>query len=214
MLVLASAGAVITAVATVLAAVTLATVAAVTTDKRLTKQIAAERERQERDLAAQIERQREALDSERKLADLGDLRSLHDEAAVALDAVRLATEKAHANVAWALSQKMTGEAKARLAQEAREALNKTGPPLVSLAARLRVRLGSHDIITDEFDAASGAAGEMTVAAAELRLETGGDVGSKAQEAGDNFARAEKAFTKAAVARVGTIVEGRPPSPFD
>jgi hypothetical protein len=53
----------ITGIATVGGAVILAGVAAFTTNKRLTKQIIAERERQERDLAAAAKRQREELDA-------------------------------------------------------------------------------------------------------------------------------------------------------
>ncbi len=82
----AEAIALISAGATVLAAIILGGIAAWTSDLRLRKQLKAEEDRQRATLKHNRELSEATLANNRELADLDDLRSLFDEAAVALDA--------------------------------------------------------------------------------------------------------------------------------
>jgi hypothetical protein len=227
-LVLASAEgvALITGISTIVGAAILAGVAAVTTNRRLTKQIAAERERQERDLRAAVERQREELHARtdgqeqqlnhaRELADLADLRALLDEAAVALDHARKARGSADANllgVAEAISSGALTGTPARSAQvldpmveEAADTLEEAGQPLVTLIARLQVRLGTAHPITTAFRRASAALHDQWRALAVEYPKRGLEaIEEDARHAGQEFGLFNQDFLDAAVELAGTV----------
>jgi hypothetical protein len=211
MLVLASAEgvALITGIATVVGAAILAGVAAVTTNKRLTKQITAERERQERDIVASAERQREELDARtdgqrrqldhaRELADLADLRKLLDEAAIALND---AIDASH-RLDVAAAQHGTS-----LPDDAGDESAALGRLLVTLHARLQVRLGQHDPIAARFDDASKAMWDSWLHARATPEETSSELMERRAHMRDAWRGlnvSNEAFLAAAAERVGTV----------
>jgi hypothetical protein len=126
MLVLASAEGVAgtTASATVVAALIIAGITARTTNRR----------------------QREALNHDRELADLADLRKLLDDAAIAIDAARSARQDAEVRVRM-IGMDSPPSLREKLAREAQKVIHDGEGPLRTLTAGLRVRLGSGDPIT-------------------------------------------------------------------
>jgi hypothetical protein len=114
----------ITAGATLAAALALAGITAWTTNRR-----------QKRDLAAEAERQADALSHERELHDLADLRKLLDEAAVALD---------RAVPAEVVDLRLTPYPRQL---EAKSKMDDDASVLDVLHARLSVRLGPRHKIT-------------------------------------------------------------------
>ncbi|HSZ13441.1 MAG TPA: hypothetical protein VK790_05345 [Solirubrobacteraceae bacterium] len=194
----------ITSIATVVAAAIVASVAAVTTNKRLTKQITAQREKQERDLMAAGERQELALAHARELSDIADLRALLDEAAVALDEARQPFNQAEAIVASRIVPYSVGDA-----SELVDALVgdiETHVLLQTLAVRLAVRLGSDHPITAEFRRAGEAIHQLWLTfareydpAAPLSAKRGDTATALA-----TFLDAGGAFLEAAVERAGTV----------
>jgi hypothetical protein len=207
--------AIITGAATIVAAAILAGVAAVTTNGRLSKQLIAERERQERDLAAQAERQAATLAHDRELADLDDLRKLLDEAAVALDHARKARNHVEAiqlGIAEALNSGALTGTSARptqvlnpMVKEAADKLEAAGQPLITLAARLQVRLGSAHPINTAFSRASAALHDQWLALANQYPKRGLEaLEEDARHAGQEFGAFKEDFLKAAVEFAGTV----------
>ncbi len=210
MFVLASAEgvALITGIATIVGAAILAGVAAVTTNKRLTKQITAERERQERDLRAAGERQREELDERtdgqrrqlahaRELADLADLRKLLDEAAVALDEARDARDELDVSFTEH-GRHLPDEPKLKLADRGRR--------LFPLLVRLQIRLGPQHAITTQFSRAAEALLNTWRQVTHFEDDDAAILVEKRKVIRDDldaFTTASLAFTKAAVERAGT-----------
>jgi hypothetical protein len=121
-------------------ALLVALIASVTADRRLTKQLAAEHQRHAAELA-----------HDRELTDLGDLRSLFDEAALALRD----TERAYGHAAPAVGQ---GPIDEQL---------RCQRVLDVLAARLHVRLGTTDEITTTFADAHSAARRLAAATTSI-----------------------------------------------
>lgn len=211
MVVLASAVdvALITAIATVVGAAILAGVAAITTNKRLTKQITAERERQERDLVAATERQRGEFDARtdgqrrqlghaRELADLADLRKLLDEAAVALNDAIDASHRLDITAA----QHGTS-----LPDDAGDEAAALGRLLVTLHARLQVRLGQDDPIAARLDDASNAIWNSWRHARATPEEISSEQierRARMRDAWRALNASNEAFLAAAAERVGTV----------
>lgn len=141
------------AAATIIAAAILAGVAAVTTNRRQTKalkdagerperELTADAARQRRELTARAEEQKRQLSHARELADLADLRQLLDEAAAALNDAVDASHRL--DVA-------AGEHGSSLAHDAGDEVADHGRRLVTLNARLQVRLGKDDPVAVHFD---------------------------------------------------------------
>jgi hypothetical protein len=143
-------------------------------------------------------RQRESLRHDRELVDLADLRTLLDEAAIALDRagrVREDVESAFALAGFAIPD------------EKKQALDEQFTKLAELNARLSLRLGVEDLVTVHFEEANdalyfilealypqqGASPQATEKSREKILEYGA---KSAGHAG--------AFFTAAVKRAGTI----------
>lgn len=122
--------------AALIGALLVAIIAAVTANRRLTKQLAAEHARH----AAE-------LNHDRELADLSDLRALFDEAALALSDV----ERAYAHMIPPADEVPIDE-RARCQRL-----------LDVLAARLHVRLGNTDAIATAFAEAHSAAHKLAAA---------------------------------------------------
>jgi hypothetical protein len=110
--------------------------------------LTAERERLERQLDAERERQAAQLAHARELADLADLRSLLDEAAVAL--YHADTARADVRQGTAMHGRLIGERRPKALQE----LNARGQALDAMAARLAIRLGAADDVARAFRGAS------------------------------------------------------------
>ncbi|MFI5008994.1 MAG: hypothetical protein ACHQDY_01830 [Solirubrobacterales bacterium] len=175
-LVLASADAVagITAGATLAAAVILACITAWTTN-----------ERQKRDLMAEAERQSEALSHQREIHDIGDLRMLLDQAALALNDAGDAIE-------------MMLEANAEhgaVGQDVRDRVAKCEQMLVAPLMRLHVRLGRYDPIVVHFR-------EAYLATVRWQFSKNG-----IEDTWSTFDRAKDEFLFAAVSRAGTRTVG-------
>jgi uncharacterized membrane protein YccC len=200
----------ITGAATIVAAAILAGVAAVTTNNRLTKQIKDAGERQERELAeagkrqkrelkAEAKRQAAALAHARELADFADLRSLLDEAAVALNYA----EEARAGLELSFT-----EHGRKVPPEPLHSAKESGRGLFVLRERLYVRLGKAHAIAQRFHEATTAL--LTTWQAVSSLEEDDDpTAVKASRdriiaAHRSFERAFDGFTEAAVERAGTV----------
>jgi hypothetical protein len=228
MLVVASAEnvAYITGGATVVAALVLGGLAAWTADARLAKQIADSGRRQERELAADADRQQRELDARtkdqkrqldnaRQLADLADLRILLDEAAIALDHGRKARANAEGHllgIGDAIKKGALTGTPMRPAgvldpmiQEAADKLEEAGQPLVTLMARLEIRLGSSNEVTAAFGRASTALHDQWNALAVEYPKRGFDaIEEDARHAGQEFGVFKQDFLVAAVKLAGTV----------
>jgi hypothetical protein len=187
----------------------LAGVAAWTTNKRLTKQIKDSGQRQERELMADAERQQRELDARtegqmrqlahaRELADLADLRTLLDEAAVALN------EAGEARIEVTVSFTEHG---VTMPAAAKDKLKDCGRALYPLLVRLHVRLGEQNAIARSFSDATAAVlstwwqvssfeDDDAVTLKEKREQVRADL--------KTFTAASLAFTKSAVERAGTV----------
>ncbi len=215
MLILADAEGVafITGGATVIAALFLGGLAAWAAERRLTKQIADSGTRQERELAAEAERQAATLAHDRDLADLADLRALLDEATVALDRARDSRSEALVSVreavgfesSLAASSVPKREVVSKMVDDAAQKLEAAGRPLVTLVARLRVRLGSEDPISDAFNDAAVALNEIWRSlTATYNIEVGlTPLRESLEHDGERFTLAMERFLRAAVKRAGT-----------
>jgi hypothetical protein len=203
MLALASAEwvALIGAGATITAAAILAGVAAVTTNGRLTQQILAESEKQQRELAHDQERQQRDLTHARELADLADLRVLLDEAAVALDRSEDRVLAIHSTV------RLTTDPSRRkdLLSDETEALGEALTEVLVIRARLQVRLGG-GAINLGFGNAVAAMYEVEKAGYASETDTD-DAKVKAVAALDRFQKGKDTFLKAALERVGDSASG-------
>jgi len=200
--------AIITGIATLAAVGILAGVAAWTTNKRLTKQIKDAGERQERELAADAERQQRELDARtqgqkrqldhaRELADLADLRKLLDEAALALSDAKDASDELHLRLI---------EHGLKLPDGPKQQFAVSGRTIIALSARLVVRLGDDDPIASHFEQASEALQNIWHQVSYLDDDTAESFKEKRrvmQADRDTFAESSRAFTRAAVERVGT-----------
>jgi hypothetical protein len=223
-LVLADAEAVafITGGATVIAALFLGGLAAWAAERRLTKQVAdagtrqereladagarqqreleADAARQQRELDAQAEAQKRQLDHARELHDLADLRKLLDEGAVALNSA----EDALLDAAAAIRKDIVDE-------DAREVVKEASEALVTLRARLYVRLGPGHEITNQVDRATVALlrARNILLQASIEPEVGPDATKERSEAIDaadrSFANASTGFVAAAVESAGTAI---------
>jgi hypothetical protein len=177
----------ITAGATLAAATGLAFVTLRTTGRR----IAAEHERQRRELA-----------HERELADLADLRTLLDDAATCLDQAEAGRDGAERE-----SRPIDSETSLPLRSErvkrARDFIAPAIPPLLAVTARLRVRLGPDDPITTAL-ARAGDALQRTqhnMCMLDLTQEVGiGQMQSEVATSTTDFLQARDAFFVAAVER--------------
>ena len=115
---------------------------------RLERQLEEEHARLHAQLNAERDRQRAEMMHHRELTDLDDLRKLLDEAAVALHEAHYA--------AMAVQGVHTTHGN-KLVEEARDAVYKVtaaGRSLDSLAARLAIRLGEGDRLSQTFDSAN------------------------------------------------------------
>jgi hypothetical protein len=213
-MVIASAEAVaaIAAAATLLAAAGLTYMTLHTTKLRLTH----ERERQKAELAAEAGRQADALDHERELADLHDLRNLLDQAAAALDRADGARRAAGVLISFAGDEDIGGDAAEMTARH--DQLKAAIPELVTLSARLRVRLGPDDPLTASFTKAQGALDVIRLGLWIMRRSEGGDrakkVKAKAKEESAAFTDAMEAFFNGAVERAGTAIGNLAPKRDD
>ncbi len=170
-----SAGPYVAPIAALVGGLAVAAIAAITADRRLAKQFAAEQQRH----AAR-------LDHERALTDLADLRSLCDEAALAL---RDLTDA-----------KLAPTADGAVAPGVDSATAMRN--LDSLAARFHVRLGPTDKITIAFAEAHSAARDLAAAPAHGERTR---CGSFDEAAGDQALRlAIDDFLDAAVERAGAV----------
>jgi DNA repair exonuclease SbcCD ATPase subunit len=201
--------ALIGAAATISAAATLAGVAAITTNRRQTKALKDAGERQERALAADAERQRrelnaraeeqqQQLDHARKLADLADLRQLLDEAAAALNDAVDASHRLHM---------AAGEHGSSLAHNAGDEVADCGRRLVTLNARLQVRLGKDDPVALHFDGGCNAMWGSWRHAHPSPEETGTELIERRKQMHDAWQALNSSldeFLAAAVKRAGTV----------
>jgi hypothetical protein len=195
--------------ATIAAAAILAGVAAVTTNGRLTKQITAAGERQERELTADAERQqrelnataqglRAQLDHARELADLADLRKLLDKAAAALNEAVDVSHRLHI---------ASGEHGSSLAPDAGDEAALYGRRLVTLHARLQVRLGKADPVTARFEEGCKAMWESWRHASPNPEELASELIERRKQMKDAWKALNTsldAFLAAAVVRAGTV----------
>jgi hypothetical protein len=133
---------------TLIGALVVAIITAEAADVRQGRQIAADADRQARELEAERLRHTATLEQNRELADLADLRSILDDAAIALHK----GDDAIGGVKVAYTQ--FGRAMHEREPEARRMLNALGQELDVVVARLAVRLGPAD---DGVRAARGAA---------------------------------------------------------
>jgi hypothetical protein len=228
----------ITGGATVLAALFLGGLAALAAERRLTKQMAdagtrQERElaemgaRQERELAADADRQQRELDArtkdqkrqldhDRQLSDLADLRTLLDEAAVALDDGRKARAYADGHLlgigdainkgALAGGPTGPGEVLDPMIQEAADKLEGAGQPLVTLMARLEIRLGSGQEVTAAFGRAATALHDQWKALAVEYPKRGLEaIEEDARLSGQEFGAFRQEFLVAAVKLAGSVL---------
>jgi hypothetical protein len=200
--------------ATIIAAVILGGWAAWGAESRLKVQIKDAGDRLRLELAGEAERQAATLAHDRELADLADLRKLLDEATVALDRARDVRSEAGAAIRGAieLESRFTSlavreqEVVAEMANETASKLEEAGRPLVTLAARLQVRLGPDDPITTSFTTAATALNEMW---RSLTLGYGPEIGrtplkEQIEHAEEEFTWSMQRFVLAAVKRAGTV----------
>ncbi len=197
------------AAATIIAAAILASMAAVTTNKRQTKalkdaderqerELRADAERQQRELNARAEEQERQLDHARKLADLADLRQLLDEAAAALNDAVDASHRLHV---------AAGEHGSSLARNAGDEVADHGRRLVTLNARLQVRLGKDDPVAVHFDEGCNAMWESWRHASPNPEETSTELIERRKQMRDAWQALNTsldAFLAAAVTRAGTV----------
>jgi hypothetical protein len=192
----------ITAGATVIAALIIALITAKTTSSRQERQLVAEAQRQREELQARTDGQKRQLDHARELADLADLRKLLDEFAVAIDRGRAAREE------MVLLAQTARHVRATLDQQVKETADPAkdaGQELLALTMRLRVRLGESNRITSAADEVNDAMHAMWQQV-ELLAFTEDFSASLAVigAASHDFARSSTAFMQAAVDRAGTV----------
>jgi len=186
----------ITAGGTALVAVVIAVIAAWTAGRR-----------QKRQLRAAGERQQGQLAHDRELADLDDLRGVLDDAALTLNRA----SRAHRLVgACVLREPMDREALSESEREIRAARE----PCDALLARLWVRLGQEDPVTEAFAHATGALHEIE--ASTIFVRNAPDAERREWVRREHFGQADRefregvdAFLDAAVRRAGTSASDRP-----
>lgn len=193
------------------AALVVALITVVSTDRRQERAIAAEharqaltlkgeRERQDRALKAEGRRQAAALRSARELADLADLRVLLDEAAIALHRASYA----YGNVRVAFLQHGV---KIRETPEPIAELNQSGEQMDVLAARLAVRLGREQAAAAAFEAANDELLELSRALGHIfgdeTADARRDLWTEIQAAGKDFPDCRERFEEAAMKLAGT-----------
>lgn len=187
---------------TLAGAIVVALITAVTTDRRLSRQIKDSGERQERELTAEAERQDAALAHDRELADLADLRLLLDGFAVALDRGRSARDE------MVLLSQTARHIQPTLEQQAREtaaAAEQSGRDLLALTVRLQVRLGPSDPITVAAYQACDALHAMWQQVCMLpKQDDFSGSHSIISTANGDFIQATAAYIAAAVERAGTV----------
>lgn len=189
---------------TLAGAIVVALITAVTTDKRLSRQINAERERQERDLAAGAERQRADLAHDRELAYLADLRNVLDEAALALNDAQDARGRVRLAEGWRDPDRA----------QARQETAERGRRLVGTLARVQVRLGTEDPIATGFDEACGAWWDVWHNSLPTPDENSSELIERHKRlhvASETLVASTTAFRAAAVERVGQRVAKVPVS---
>jgi hypothetical protein len=116
--------------------------------ERLDHQLQAEKARLDAQLSAELERQGAALAHDRSLADVHDLRTLLNEAAVLLH------EASYAGMDARSAFTSHGKSVHEKAPDKVHAVVAAGRDLDQMAARLSVRLGQHDRLAQTFDAAN------------------------------------------------------------
>jgi hypothetical protein len=135
----------------------------------------------------------------RELADLDNLRTLLDEAAIAIDR--------GADAVHRLRNEVSEHGVADLPVKERNRVAKRGRVIVSLLSRLHVRLGLTDPIVEHFDALSVAIWNAWQQANPLDADEPGELAKRfaaIRAAGKDFDDAADAFIGAAVARAGTV----------
>jgi hypothetical protein len=200
--------------ATIIAAVILGGWAAWGAERRLKVQIKDAGDRLRLELAGEAERQAATLAHDRELADLADLRKLLDEATVALDSARDVRTEARATIRGAIEfeSQVTAlavrkqEVVAQMVSDTASKLEEVGRPLVTLAARLQVRLGPEDPITTNFTTAATALNETW---RSLTLGYDPEIGlaplkEQVEHSGEEFTWSMQRFVLAAVKRAGTV----------
>jgi hypothetical protein len=161
--------------------------------------------RQRQELEAAEKRQAEALAHDREVSDLADLRKLLDEAAVAIDAARAARESAQI-LGGLVGIKPTPGSRRRFSEDATQKLGAARPLLVALNARLRIRLGSDDPITESLEKAATALAILGIQSKLLETDEFVDMHQpeEAVRAGNEFDESAEAFFAAAVDYAGTV----------
>jgi hypothetical protein len=212
MFVLASAEGVagITAAATLTATLVLAGITALTTNSRLTKQINAEADRQERALAADSERQAAALAHDRELADIADLRAVLDEATLVMGKVIEALLIASREIDAAADRGELLASRRERSAEAGRVVDAARVPVPTLLARLVVRLGPTVPITESLSRADQAMKDM-ISATRLVASACTDEDCERHrasyhEAERRFGFSAGAFLLAGVARAGVVAK--------
>ncbi|MTD47466.1 hypothetical protein GKE82_25010 [Conexibacter sp. W3-3-2] len=181
-----------------LAAIIVAAMTWVGTERRQREALAADAAKQERQLA-----------HDRALTDVADIRALLDEAAVSLHIAFYALMNAQAALTSFGTKLHT------TAPEAGEAVTDAGTTLDSVAARLAVRLGRDHAVAAAFIRADEALLEVNRA---LGLVFGDEAGSpqgaeemkkvrdRIRDAAKSFGESRAAFEAAAIAYVGTRLD--------
>jgi hypothetical protein len=212
--------AVVVAAVAAIAALIGAVIAAKTAASRQGKQLAAEAERQQAALDAETARQRTALDAdarrhretlehERTLADLGELRTLLDEAAGEL----AHAARAFLDVETAVTMLgVRGETAVERANQASERLEQSQEALDRYSERIALRLGSEHEVYERYSEAHDATLMVQV---DLLGATGfGMTEEHLQEVKKfraDFSKAHHGFLTAAELIVGSQVPGVGPT---
>jgi hypothetical protein len=200
----------ITGAATVIAALILGAFAAWAAERRLTKQMGDAGDRQKRELAdagnrqkrelrADRRRQQATLTHDRELADLADLRTLLDEAAVALN------DADEARIGLELGLTQHGR---KVPCETLTMAREAGRALYALRERLFVRLGKKHAIALHFHEATAALQATWAAVSSLHEDSDAHEVQESRNIvrskRESFQRACEGFIEAAVERAGTV----------
>jgi heme exporter protein D len=200
-----------TALLTLAGAVVVALITSVTTDRRLSRQIVAERERQERELAAGAAQQAATLAHDRELSDLADLRKLLDEAAIALVEGEVAlsdldvVERPLVDGGGEVARDADG---VRLRPEVKQRVldaRLCSAALVSLATRLQIRLNFDEPIVQHIERAARTIQEAWTPFVDEEPRSVQQLDAAFWEGKRSFEHSGGDFRRAAVQRVGTVV---------
>jgi hypothetical protein len=175
--------------------IVVALITAYTTDRRLSRQIEAERHGQERLLAAEAQRQAATLAHDRELADIADLRRLLDATA---ETMNKAGEALHS------LRGQFREEGVSLERTPRRRVAAQGKKLKAFADRLRIRLGPDASIPRHCDEAHDALYKMWSVTDNLGdAESVATVRDALLSEEEAFDQAVEAFLEGAIGVAGT-----------